>query len=168
VSFGVCANTRLISTRTAAGSGRGGWLVPFADGGVGEIAEAGLPVLRRSCSAGTPLRVYWSQVADLKNDGGEGELQVRGSAGLARSLHTAGLSGEYRLLVAPATIGADNGCSPMSHRPLGTPARSRTTSTGAQYLALPPGLPGRHGERAGRQTDRLISPAQAGRQRSQS
>jgi len=79
-----------------------------------------------------------AQVEDLKNKPG-GELQVHGSCGLARSLHQAGLIDEYRLLVAPVTVGFGkrlfNGDAPA----LGfTLVESRATRRGAVYSVLRP------------------------------
>jgi dihydrofolate reductase len=80
-----------------------------------------------------------ARVADLKNDGGEGELQVHGSARLAQSLHTAGLIDEYRLLVFPVTVGVGKRLFTDDAPPAGyTLLESRPTSTGAQYQALAP------------------------------
>jgi dihydrofolate reductase len=80
-----------------------------------------------------------AQVTDLKKQGGEGELQVHGSALLAQSLHTAGLIDEYRLLVFPVTVGAGKRLF-TDHAPaLGyTLLESRITGTGVQYQALAP------------------------------
>ena len=78
-------------------------------------------------------------VADLKKQGGEGELQVHGSALLAQSLHTAGLIDEYRLLVFPVTVGAGKRLFTDDAPAMGyTLLESRTISTGAQYQALAP------------------------------
>lgn len=78
-------------------------------------------------------------VAKLKDDGSAGELQVHGSAGLARSLHAAGLIDEYRLLTFPVTIGAGKRLFTPDAPPLGyTLLSSRVTSTGAQYQQLAP------------------------------
>jgi dihydrofolate reductase len=80
-----------------------------------------------------------AQVADLKNHGGDGELQIHGSAGFAQSLHAAGLIDEYRLLVFPVTVGAGKRLFTDVAPATGyTLLESRTTSTGAQYLALVP------------------------------
>jgi dihydrofolate reductase len=78
-------------------------------------------------------------VADLKKRGGQGELQVHGSARLAQSLHTAGLIDEYRLLVFPVTVGAGKRLFTDDAPARGyTLLESRTTSTGAQYQAVAP------------------------------
>src|SRR5437016_8385936 len=78
------------------------------------------------------------QVADIKK-GGRGELQVHGSARLAQSLHAAGLSDEYRLLVFPVTVGAGkrlftDGAPPRGYSLL----ESRSTRAGALYQVLAP------------------------------
>lgn len=78
-------------------------------------------------------------VADLKKRGGEGELQIHGSARLAQSLHTAGLIDEYRLLVFPVTVGAGKRLFTDDAPAMGyTLFESRITSTGAQYQVLAP------------------------------
>ena len=80
-----------------------------------------------------------ARVADLKQEGGEGELQVHGSARLAQSLHTAGLIDEYRLLVFPVTVGAGKRLFTDDAPAMGyTLLESRTISTGAQYQVLVP------------------------------
>jgi dihydrofolate reductase len=80
-----------------------------------------------------------ARVADLKKEGGDGELQVHGSALLAQSLHSAGLIDEYRLLVFPVTVGTGKRLFTDVAPAMGyTLLESRTTSTGVQYLALGP------------------------------
>jgi dihydrofolate reductase len=77
-------------------------------------------------------------VRELKEQPG-GELQVHGSAGLAASLHAAGLVDEYRLLVFPVTVGAGKRLFTQDAPPSGfTVVESRMTSTGAVYTALAP------------------------------
>lgn len=77
-------------------------------------------------------------VRRLKEQPG-GELQVHGSWQLARTLHTAGLVDEYRLLTFPVSVGAgkrlfaDDG--PATGFRL---IESRTTSTGVTYAGLAP------------------------------
>jgi len=79
-----------------------------------------------------------AQVKQLKQRPG-GELQVHGSCGLARSLHRAGLVDEYRLLVAPVTVGAGKRLFTEDAPAMGyILADSRTTSRGAVYSALRP------------------------------
>ena len=79
-----------------------------------------------------------AQVKQLKQRPG-GELQVHGSCGLARSLHRAGLVDEYRLLVAPVTVGAGKRLFTEDAPAMGyILADSRTTSRGAVYCALRP------------------------------
>lgn len=73
-------------------------------------------------------------------DGRDGELQVHGSWRLATALHEAGLVDEYRLLIFPVTVGAGKrlfteGAPPRGYRIIET----RTTSTGAVYVAAQPG-----------------------------
>ena len=78
------------------------------------------------------------QVKQLKQQPG-GELQVHGSCGLARSLHQAGLIDEYRLLVAPVTVGAGKRLFTEDAPATGyTVVDSRTTGRGAVYSALRP------------------------------
>jgi dihydrofolate reductase len=78
------------------------------------------------------------QVKQLKQQPG-GELQVHGSWGLARSLHQVGLIDEYRLLVAPVTVGAGKRLFTEDAPAQGyTLVDSRTTSRGAVYSALRP------------------------------
>ncbi|MBI1377805.1 MAG: dihydrofolate reductase [Frankiales bacterium] len=68
-----------------------------------------------------------------------GELQVHGSAGLAASLHAAGLVDEYRLITFPVTVGAGKRLFPVDAPPRGFELlATRTTSTGAVYTALRP------------------------------
>ncbi len=78
------------------------------------------------------------EVRALKERPG-GELQVHGSARLARTLHDAGLVDEYRLLTFPVTVGAGKrlfgeDAPPRSYRLVD----SRITSTGVVYTALAP------------------------------
>jgi dihydrofolate reductase len=168
----------------SGGFGRGGWLVPLSDAGMGEIAEswfARADAILLGRSTYETMRVYWSQVTDpangtaaklnhgrkyvasntltdadwgdttvlsgdviaqvagLKKDGGEGELQVHGSARLAQSLHAAGLIDEYRLLVFPVTVGAGKRLFTDDAPAMGyTLLESRTLSTGVLYQALAP------------------------------
>lgn len=77
-------------------------------------------------------------VARLK-DSGDGELQVHGSCGLAKTLQEAGLVDEYRLLVFPVLVGAGKRLFSESAPPSGlTLVDSSVTSTGAVYSALTP------------------------------
>ena len=79
-----------------------------------------------------------AQVQALKERDG-GELQVHGSARLARTLHAAGLVDEYRLLVFPVTVGSGKRLFSDDAPPSGfTVLDTRTTSTGAVYTALTP------------------------------
>src|SRR5205807_1987431 len=80
-----------------------------------------------------------ARVAALKTTGGEGELQIHGSARLAQSLHGASLIDEYRLLVFPVTVGAGRRLFADDAPPRGySLVESRATSTGAQYQVLTP------------------------------
>jgi dihydrofolate reductase len=79
-----------------------------------------------------------SEVTKLKEQPG-GELQVHGSAQLARSLHVAGLVDEFRILVFPVYLGLGKrlfagGAEPSGFRLVD----SSTTSSGAVYSALVP------------------------------
>lgn len=78
-------------------------------------------------------------VRELKAQGGDGELQVHGSAALAASLHAAGLIDEYRLITFPVTIGSGKRLftadAPASGYKL---IAHRATSTGATYAELQP------------------------------
>ncbi len=78
-------------------------------------------------------------VARLK-DSGEGELQVHGSCGLAKTLQEAGLVDEYRLLVFPVLVGAGKRLfsegAPASGLSL---VDSSVTGAGAVYSAFTPG-----------------------------
>lgn len=78
-----------------------------------------------------------AEVAALRERPG-GELQIHGSAALARALHAAGLVDEYRLLTFPVIVG--RGKRLFGDAPAGGLAllESRTTSTGATYSALAP------------------------------
>jgi dihydrofolate reductase len=168
----------------SGGFSQGGWLIPLADAGMGEIVEswfARTEAILLGRNTYETMRAYWSQVTDpangaatklnhgrkyvasntltsadwgdttvlsgdvigqvakLKDDGSLGELQVHGSAGLAQSLHAAGLIDEYRLLVFPVTVGAGKRLFTPDAPPLGyTLLSSRATSTGAQYQVLAP------------------------------
>jgi dihydrofolate reductase len=79
------------------------------------------------------------RVRELKQQQPGGELQVHGSCGLARALHQAGVVDEYRLLVAPVTVGAGKRLftedAPVSGYTL---VESSTTSSGVVYSALRP------------------------------
>lgn len=78
------------------------------------------------------------EVSQLKDQPG-GELQVHGSAMLARSLHEAGLVDEFRLLVFPVYVGKGKRLFSEGAASSGfTLVDSRTTSTGAVYSALTP------------------------------
>ena len=79
------------------------------------------------------------QVADLKHNGGRGELQVHGSARLAQALHAAGLIDEYRLVVFPVTVGAGKRLFTGDAPPRGfSLLESRSTRAGALYQVLAP------------------------------
>jgi len=79
-----------------------------------------------------------TEVTRLKEQPG-GELQVHGSAGLARGLHEAGLVDEFRILVFPVYIGQGKRLFGEGAAPSGfTLVDSSTTSTGAVYSALTP------------------------------
>src|SRR5713101_8422179 len=90
-----------------------------------------------------------ARVADLRQEGGEGELQVHGSALLAQSLHTAGLIDEYRLLVFPVTVDAGHGIHParIPHHQ----HRRPVSDSG------PESFPGRRPHRARRQGSRAVT-----------
>ena len=78
-------------------------------------------------------------VRALKNELGEGELQIHGSAQLATALHEAGLVDEYRLLVFPVCVGV--GKRLFNERGPGLSfevAESRVTGAGVTYLRLLP------------------------------
>jgi dihydrofolate reductase len=78
------------------------------------------------------------EVSRLKEQPG-GELQVHGSAMLARSLHEAGMVDEFRILVFPVYLGKGKRLFSEGAAPSGfTLVDSRTTSTGAMYSALTP------------------------------
>jgi dihydrofolate reductase len=78
------------------------------------------------------------EVGRLKERPG-GELQVHGSAELARSLHEAGLVDEYRLLVFPVCVGQGKRLFTDGAPPTGFKlVDSRVASTGAVYSALQP------------------------------
>jgi dihydrofolate reductase len=168
---------------TTGGFTRGGWLMPFADEGFGEIVNgwferAGAFLLGRNTY--TSMQAYWPQVTDpgnlvavklnglpkyvasstlrdpawasttvlsgdvieqvrrLKEQPGD-ELQVHGSCLLARGLHRAGLVDEYRLLVAPVTVGPGKRLftddAPASGYTL---VESRATGRGAVQVVLRP------------------------------
>ena len=68
-----------------------------------------------------------------------GELQVHGSAGLAASLHAAGLIDEYRLFTFPVTVGEGKRLFEADAPPRGYELiTSRTTGAGATYVELRP------------------------------
>lgn len=168
----------------SGGFERGGWLVPLADEGFGEVVDgwfrhAGAILLGRTTY--DMMFAYWSRVTDpdnivaeklnglpkyvasrtlrepewqhttvladdaierireLKEQPGDGELQVHGSCGLARQLHEAGLIDEYRLLVFPVVVGDGKRLFPDGSVPSGFDVvDSRITPNGATYVALTP------------------------------
>ncbi len=68
-----------------------------------------------------------------------GELQVHGSARLAASLHAAGLVDEYRLLLAPVTVGHGRRLFGPDAVPRGYDVvEHRASERGLTYLALTP------------------------------
>lgn len=76
-------------------------------------------------------------VRALKEDLGEGELQVHGSAQLAATLHEAGLVDMYRLLVFPVCVGSGKRLFHEQAPAVGFEvAESRHTVAGVTYLAL--------------------------------
>jgi dihydrofolate reductase len=99
----------------------------------------------------SPLEPEWApstaitvdDVAGLKAQGGDGELQVHGSWQLAKTLHAAGLVDEYRLITFPVAVGKgkrlfdDDG--PMSGFEL---LDTRRTAKGAVYSVLAPAAHG--------------------------
>ncbi len=79
------------------------------------------------------------RVRALKEELGEGELQVHGSAQLAAALHEAGLVDEYRLLVFPVCVGAGKRLFQGDGPGVGFEvAETRTTAAGVTYLNLRP------------------------------
>lgn len=77
-------------------------------------------------------------VAALKERAG-GELQVHGCARLAATLHAAGLVDEYRLLVAPVTVGHGRRLFGTDAAPRGYDVvEHRSSARGLTYLALTP------------------------------
>jgi dihydrofolate reductase len=77
-------------------------------------------------------------IARLK-DSGEGELQVHGSCGLAKTLQDAGLVDEYRLLVFPVLVGAGKRLFSEGAPASGlTLVDSSVTEAGAVYSAFTP------------------------------
>ena len=78
-------------------------------------------------------------VRALKEELGEGELQVHGSAQLAASLHEAGLIDEYRLLIFPVCVGAGKRLFQEQGPEVGFEVtESRTTPAGVTYLCFRP------------------------------
>ena len=78
------------------------------------------------------------QIRSLKNEPG-GELQVHGSAALARALHSAGLVDEYRLLVFPVLVGQGKRLFTDDMPATGLRLlESRVTPAGVTYSALSP------------------------------
>jgi dihydrofolate reductase len=77
-------------------------------------------------------------VAALKASG-EGELQVHGSCGLAKTLQEASLVDEYRLVVFPVLVGAGKRLFSEGAAPSGLSLlESSVTSAGALYSAYTP------------------------------
>ncbi len=77
-------------------------------------------------------------VAALKASG-EGELQVHGSCGLAKTLQDASLVDEYRLVVFPVLVGAGKRLFSEGAAPSGLSLlESSVTSAGAVYSAFTP------------------------------
>ncbi|RMB61916.1 dihydrofolate reductase family protein [Tessaracoccus antarcticus] len=78
-------------------------------------------------------------VRALKEELGEGELQVHGSAQLAATLHEAGLVDEYRLLVFPVCVGPGKRLFREQAPPVGFEVvDSRSTEAGVTHLVLRP------------------------------
>ena len=70
---------------------------------------------------------------------GDGELQVHGSCGLAKSLQDAGLVDEYRLIVFPVLVGPGKRLFSDAADPSGlTLVDSKVTRSGAVYSAFTP------------------------------
>ena len=161
----------------------GGWLVPFADEGFGQVVDSWFQRVDAVLLGRTTfelMRGFWPQVTDpddataaalngkrkyvvsssltdpdwsgtevlsgdpieeiraLKEQPG-GELQVHGSAQLARTLHEAGLVDEYRILTFPVTVGQGKrlfgeAAPPRRYRVVD----SRITAAGVVYTALQP------------------------------
>ena len=103
-------------------------------------------------------------VARIK-DTGDGELQVHGSCGLAKTLQEAGLIDEYRLLVFPVLVGAGKRLfSDVAAASGLTLVRSSVTGAGCVYSEFTPApfSVGSVGvEEWPRGRDRLISPSTA-------
>lgn len=100
---------------------RGGWLVPYVDAGFGAVVDQWF-------AAGDVVE----RVLALKEELGDGELQVHGSAQLAATLHEAGLVDEYRLLVFPVCVGEGKRLFQGQGPGMGLEvAESRTTPAGS-------------------------------------
>jgi dihydrofolate reductase len=68
-----------------------------------------------------------------------GELQVHGSARLARAMHEAGMIDEYRLVIFPVTVGVGKRLFSEAAAPRGYDVLTRrATRAGATYLELRP------------------------------
>lgn len=157
---------------TSGGFRRGGWAVPYADQGFGEIVGgwfadaddvmAATLNSRPTYAVSTTLTdPGWSgttviaddvvaRVAALKQADGR-EPQVHGSCGLAHTLHDAGLVDEYRLIVFRWWSARASGCSRTGRAPP-RPARRQPHHRERSALAHPaaerrpgPGRPRRRG-----------------------
>jgi dihydrofolate reductase len=78
-------------------------------------------------------------IRKLKEQPGEGELQVHGSWQLANSLHEAGLVDIYRLLVFPVVVGPGKRLfAPEGRASAFQTVSSETTAAGCTHLVLEP------------------------------
>lgn len=102
--------------------------MPYVDAGFGAVVDQWF-------AAGYVVE----RVLALKEELGDGELQVHGSAQLAATLHEAGLIDEYRLLVFPVCVGEGKRLFQGQGPGMGFEvAESRTTPAGVTYLNLRP------------------------------